>query len=153
MADCLHSYGSGQLDYQDGYGGFYEGNWDIRRINVEDGTIKTLKIYCVDHATGDVLGEYFDEMVFTGTNTFEAYIYDGTENVYVCISQTLIPLRDLINRSDETNQRGRISSALFIWKDGTEEYRSAVSLTFQRPGFLIPSLMRPPSVPHPLPIN
>lgn len=70
-------YGSGQLDYQDGYGGFYEGNWDIRRINVEDGTIKTLKIYCVDHATGDVLGEYFDEMVFTGTNTFEAYIYDG----------------------------------------------------------------------------
>ncbi|QEC40345.1 hypothetical protein [Pseudobacter ginsenosidimutans] len=70
-------YASGQLDYQDGYGGYYEGDWDIRRINTADGTIKTLKVYCVDRATGIVLGEYFDEMIFTGTNRFEAYIYDG----------------------------------------------------------------------------
>lgn len=70
-------YGSGRMSYDDGYGGYYEGDWDIRRINTNDGQIKTLKVYCVDHGTGDVLGEYFDEMIFTGTNRFEAYIYDG----------------------------------------------------------------------------
>lgn len=70
-------YSSGQLDYQDGYGGLYEGDWDIRRINTDEGTIKTLKVYGVDHHTGDIISEYFDEMVFTGTNRFEAYIYDG----------------------------------------------------------------------------
>lgn len=70
-------YGSGRLAYEDGYGGYYEGDWDFRNINTGDGTIKTLKVYCVDHVNGDVLGEFFDEVVFTGTNRFEAYIYDG----------------------------------------------------------------------------
>lgn len=70
-------YASGQLGYQDGYGGYYDGNWDIRSINTGDGVIKTLKVYCADDHSGDVLGEFFDEIVFTGTNRFEAYIYDG----------------------------------------------------------------------------
>ena len=70
-------YGSGRLAYQDGYGGYYEGDWDVRRINTGDGTIKTLKVSCVDYQTKDQLAEYFDEMVFTSTNRFKAFIYDG----------------------------------------------------------------------------
>ena len=70
-------YASGKLEYQDGYGGYYEGDWDIRRINTNEGSIKALKVYCVDYGTHDVISEYFDEMYFTGSNSFQAYIYDG----------------------------------------------------------------------------
>lgn len=83
-------YGSGRVEYEDGYGGFYEGRWDIRSRNLSDcyideygnsicdgRTVRTLSINVTDFVTHDVLFEYFDEIVFTGTNRFKAYLYDG----------------------------------------------------------------------------
>jgi hypothetical protein len=83
-------YGSGKVEYEDGYGGFYEGRWDIRNRNIPDcyidengnsicdgRNVRTLSINVTDFVTHDVLSEYFDEIVFTGTNRFKAYLYDG----------------------------------------------------------------------------
>lgn len=83
-------YGSGRMNYEDGYGGFYEGDWNIRSRNIPDcytdengvsqcdnRNVRTLQIHVIDFTTHDTRSEYFDEMVFTGTNRFKAYIYDG----------------------------------------------------------------------------
>lgn len=84
-------YGSGKAEFEDGYGGFYEGNWNIRKRNNSDcyidetgnsvcntRTERNLQINVTDFVTHDVRSEFFDEMVFTGTNKFKAYIYDGS---------------------------------------------------------------------------
>lgn len=83
-------YGNGRMKYEDGYGGYYEGEWQIRNRNIpdcytdENGVnvcdnryVKTLLINVTDFGSHDVRSEFFDEMVFTGTNRFKAYIYDG----------------------------------------------------------------------------
>lgn len=83
-------YGNGRLEYEDGYGGFYEGRWDIRKRNIPDCYIdeygnsvcdnryvKTLSLNVTDFATHDMRTEFFDEIVFTGTNRFKAFLYDG----------------------------------------------------------------------------
>lgn len=83
-------YGNGQVEYEDGYGGFYEGRWDIRTRSIPDcyidengnsvcdgRSVRTLSINVTDFVTHDVRSEYFDEIVFTGTNRFKAYLYDG----------------------------------------------------------------------------
>ena len=83
-------YGSGKVEYEDGQGGYYEGNWSIRNRNIpdcytdENGNyvcdsryVRTLQIQVIDYVTQDMRTEYFDEIMFTGTNRFKAYIYDG----------------------------------------------------------------------------
>lgn len=83
-------YGSGQVEYEDGNGGFYEGRWDIRTHTYSDSytdengnmvtnnnTMRSLQINVTDFVTHDVRSEYFDDMTFTGTNKFNAYLYDG----------------------------------------------------------------------------
>lgn len=83
-------YGNGRLEYEDGYGGFYEGRWDIRKRNIPDCYIdeygnsmcdsryvRTLSMNVTDFANHDMRTEFFDEIVFTGTNRFKAYLYDG----------------------------------------------------------------------------
>lgn len=82
-------YGNGRAEYEDGYGGFYEGRWDIRSRSIpncyvdENGNsvcdgryVSTLSVNVTDFVTHDVRSEYFDEIIFTGTNQFKAYIYD-----------------------------------------------------------------------------
>ena len=84
-------YGSGKAEYEDGNGGFYEGRWDIRthtytngytdengNYNSNSNTMRSLQINVTDFVTHDVRSEYFDDMQFTGTNKFKAYLYDGS---------------------------------------------------------------------------
>ncbi|MBC7829727.1 MAG: hypothetical protein H7122_18430 [Chitinophagaceae bacterium] len=80
---------AGKLEYTDRFGGLYQGSWDIRKHNVQgncntdndgnrqcdDRSVRSLQITAIDFQSRDVKSEYFDEIVFTGTNTFKAYIY------------------------------------------------------------------------------
>jgi len=63
----------GELTYSAG-GNVYKGSWDIRKENWDDEGIKTLHITVIDFTTQRVLAEYFDRMVFTNTNRFNAEI-------------------------------------------------------------------------------
>ena len=79
----------GKLEYTDRFGGLYQGSWEMRRHNIpgdcntdnngnrqcDDRNVRSLQITAIDFQTRDVKSEYFDEIVFTGTNTFKAYIY------------------------------------------------------------------------------
>lgn len=70
-------YDDGRLDYINSQGEQYKGNWDIRRTWFEDRDVRSLHISMVNFNTQDILSEYFDEIVFTRTNRFKAYIYTG----------------------------------------------------------------------------
>ena len=74
----------GKLEYTDRFGGLYRGSWEIRnqmlRGNCENGdcndrNVKTLSITAIDFETRDVKTENFDEIRFTATDRFNAYIY------------------------------------------------------------------------------
>ena len=83
---------SGRFEYTDRFGNLYEGSWDIRKdwirgncyiddngnSNCDDRYVKNLRIEATDFNTRDSKFEFFDEMRFTSTNRFKAYIYDGT---------------------------------------------------------------------------
>lgn len=82
---------SGQLKYTDNSGNIYNGSWDIDRRwagtdcyideyghrNCNNKNVKSLYLTAVDFVSQDIKTEHFDEMVFTGTNRFKAYIYSG----------------------------------------------------------------------------
>ena len=70
----------GRLEYTDLDGNFYEGSWDIGRVYLsgEDRETHTLQISVVNFQTQDLLSEYFDEIVFTGTNRFVGHIYTNS---------------------------------------------------------------------------
>ncbi|WEK35713.1 MAG: hypothetical protein P0Y53_24775 [Candidatus Pseudobacter hemicellulosilyticus] len=83
-------YGSGRMSWEDGYGGYYEGDWSIRRQNIPDcyvdengnqqcdsRLVRNLRVNVVDFGNRDTRFEYFDEILFVSTNRFKAYIYDG----------------------------------------------------------------------------
>lgn len=83
-------YGSGRMEYEDGYGAFYEGDWSVRSQNIpdcyvdENGNqqcdsryVHNLRINVIDFVNHDTRSEYFDEMQFVSSNRFKAYIYDG----------------------------------------------------------------------------
>jgi hypothetical protein len=56
----------------------YRGSWNIRREWVqEDRRVNALLISAVEFNQQDVKTEYFDEIVFTSTNHFKAFIYSG----------------------------------------------------------------------------
>ena len=79
----------GKLEYTDRFGGLYQGSWQIRKRYVQDNCdtdnngnrqcndrkVRSLQITAIDFQTQDVKTEHFDEIVFTGTNKFKAYIY------------------------------------------------------------------------------
>ena len=81
----------GALIYASSTGTTYRGSWDISHRRVSGGCsidengnqdctdrhVRALHITAVDFTTQDVKTEYFDEIVFTGTNKFKAFIYDG----------------------------------------------------------------------------
>lgn len=75
---------NGDLEYVSPPGQVYQGSWDIRHDWVggqcddcDDRRVRSLHITAVDFANQDVRSEFFNEMVFTGTNRFKAYIYSG----------------------------------------------------------------------------
>ena len=79
----------GKLEYTDRFGGFYQGSWEMDRRTIQgdceidnngnrhcdDRNVRSLHITAIDFQTRDVKSEHFDEIVFTGTNSFKAYIY------------------------------------------------------------------------------
>lgn len=81
----------GSLRYVDPSGEIYNGSWDIRKEwrrgdchtdddgdrNCDDKRVKTLQVTVINFSGQDVKSEHFDEMVFTGTDRFKAYIYSG----------------------------------------------------------------------------
>lgn len=82
---------NGDLGYVSPSGQVYQGSWDIRRdwvngqcvtddngnTDCNDRNVRSLHITAVDFTNQDVRSEFFNEMVFTGTNRFKAYIYSG----------------------------------------------------------------------------
>jgi len=84
----------GKLEYTNSQGEVYQGNWDIRRDWVrgqcytdEDGRyecddrhIRSLRVTAINFTTQDIRSEFFDEIIFTGTNRFKAYIYSGSRS-------------------------------------------------------------------------
>jgi len=70
-------YDDGRMDYINSQGEQYRGDWDIRRNWHDDRNVRSLRISMVNFNTQDVLSEFFDEIVFTGTNRFKAYVYSG----------------------------------------------------------------------------
>ena len=82
---------NGELEYVNNVGEIYKGSWDIRREWVrgncstnEDGSrqcddrnVRSLHITSVNFQTQDVRSEYFNEIVFTNTNRFKAFIHNS----------------------------------------------------------------------------
>lgn len=66
-----------RLRYVDQSGNEYEGNWDIRKYNTGDGRIRSLSVTAIDFQNQRVLTENFDDMQFSGTDRFRAYVYTG----------------------------------------------------------------------------
>jgi hypothetical protein len=60
-----------------GQGDVYTGSWDIRNYWQDDNNRQTLFISVLNFQTQDVITEYFDDMQFTGTNRFKAFVYSG----------------------------------------------------------------------------
>lgn len=50
------------------------GNWNIVKKTVETETTQSLQITAVDFTTQKVLSQYYDDITFTGTNSFNATI-------------------------------------------------------------------------------
>jgi hypothetical protein len=85
---------NGKLEYISSSGQVYQGSWDMRREWVrgncytnEDGYsdcndryVSSMHITAVDFATQEIRSDYFNEIVFTSTNRFKAYIYSGSRN-------------------------------------------------------------------------
>ncbi len=82
---------NGELAYINNAGETYKGSWDIRRDWIRgncstdengnrecnDRNVKSLHITSVNFQTQDVRSEYFNEIVFTNTNRFKAFIHSG----------------------------------------------------------------------------
>lgn len=85
---------NGKLEYTNSSGELYQGNWDIRRdwvrgqcftnenghYECDDRYVRSLRISAVNFTTQDIRSEFFDEIIFTGTNRFKAYLYTGTRS-------------------------------------------------------------------------
>jgi hypothetical protein len=81
----------GSLEYISTSGDTLQGSWNIRKrwmtgncytndngsYNCNDRYVRSMQINAINFTTQDVRSEYFDEIIFTGTNRFKAYIYSG----------------------------------------------------------------------------
>lgn len=67
----------GELTYTDPAGNVYEGSWNMRKYNSDGGRVRQLSITAIDFANNRVLTETFDDMQFSGTDRFRAFVYTG----------------------------------------------------------------------------
>ena len=58
-------------------GNTYRGSWDIRKEYTDDKTMRSLHITAVDFNNQNVRSEFFNDMAFTNTNRFKAFIHSG----------------------------------------------------------------------------
>jgi hypothetical protein len=71
----------GTMTFTKSSGDVFKGTWDIqkKRINDDNGTVyHSLQITAVNFNTQEVLGEYYDDINFTGTDHIKAKIISGT---------------------------------------------------------------------------
>lgn len=71
----------GTMTFTNSSGDVFKGTWDIqkKRINDDNGTVyHSLQITAVSFNTQDVLGEYYDDINFTGTDHIKAKIISST---------------------------------------------------------------------------
>ena len=71
---------NGVLTYTNNIGTIYKGTWDIKRSWIDENEVHTLNVTAVDFASQDIKSEHFDEMAFTGTNHFKAYIHSSSHS-------------------------------------------------------------------------
>ncbi len=73
-------YENGSLDYVNSANIIFKGTWDLKKKrnydngNGNDAQLHSLQITAVDFASQQVLGEYYDDINFVGTNHFKAII-------------------------------------------------------------------------------
>lgn len=71
-------FSGGEMEYTDQDGNFYEGSWNMRKYNGPDGgRVRSLSVTAIDFTNNRVLTENFDDMQFSGTDRFRAFIYTG----------------------------------------------------------------------------
>jgi len=69
---------NGDLKYTSN-GEVYKGSWDIRKVFKEDNTTQSLHITAVNFGSQNVRTEYFNDLQFTTSNRFKAFINIGTK--------------------------------------------------------------------------
>jgi hypothetical protein len=69
---------NGTLNYVNGANVNFRGTWDIQRKVIGDETVRGLELTAIDFANQQVLSEYYDDMIFTGTDRFKASVTTGT---------------------------------------------------------------------------
>jgi hypothetical protein len=67
----------GQVTYNFG-GTAYKGSWDIIRQTQNDALQRSLQLSVIDFSGQQMLSEYFNNIQFTGTDRFTAFIEYGT---------------------------------------------------------------------------
>lgn len=67
----------GDVTYVNNQGDTYTGSWDIRDRWQDDNRQQILYVSVINFQTQDVMSEYFDDMQFTGTNRFKAFVNTG----------------------------------------------------------------------------
>ena len=87
VSDLFTFSEDGKLTYEQG-GKTYQGSWDIRRETNNDQEQKSLNITAIDFTNQQVRTEYFNDMQFTSTNRFTAFInYNTRTYVYRFLRQ------------------------------------------------------------------
>ncbi len=83
----------GKLEYINNAGEIYSGSWNLRKerytgncASDDDGnrvcndrTVQTLQLTAINFTTKDVKSEFFNDLQFTNTNHFKAFIYSGSK--------------------------------------------------------------------------
>ena len=70
----------GTLIYTNASGTRFEGKWDVDKVYDDDDTRRTLHITVADYQNQQVLSEYYEDMIFVGTNHFKANARSGFNN-------------------------------------------------------------------------
>ncbi|MCS3801994.1 hypothetical protein [Niastella sp. OAS944] len=68
---------SGDVTYVNDQGETFTGSWDIRNYWQGENRLQTLYISVINYQTQQMISEYFDDMQFTGTNRFKAFVNTG----------------------------------------------------------------------------
>ena len=85
---CLRFLKNGELEYVNSAGELYKGSWDIQRQSENEQQKKLLQITAIDFTNQEVRSEAFNDMVFTNTNRFTAFInYNTRTYVYRFLRQ------------------------------------------------------------------
>lgn len=83
----FHFYPSGNLDYTNEKGQVYTGSWKMKNVRVQTSdssgsTVTNLFITVVNYESHEMKTEIFDDLIFSGPNSFSAYLERKGRNVF-----------------------------------------------------------------------